>query len=187
MRRLLSIVLCSLILGLAAGCGMTTTDSPAATQPTATTAPTSIPTPGPPTPTNVPAGWQVYSGTHFTIAYPSGWTTTVSPAQTGLMGGGIVLTDPATSGQVTVSETWGYSQSQLQAMCQLQGAAVTLAGLSMKYSVGEGVHRNWLFIDSHGTAYTLDAMDANQSQSVQQQHDNILATFRPDDASPGCP
>lgn len=57
-----------------------------------------------------------------------------SPAPTGLMGGGIILSDPAAggaTGRVTVAEVWGYSQSQLQAMCQLQGTTVTLADLPM--------------------------------------------------------
>jgi hypothetical protein len=141
------------------------------------------------TPTSAPTGSQVYSGQHFTLTYPTGWTLTTSPAQTGLMGDGIILTDPAAqppAGPVTVTEAWGYSPSQLQALCQLPGTAVRVAGLSMKYTIGEGVHRNWLFVNSQGVAFTLDAMDANQSLAVQQQHNAILATFRPDDGTTAC-
>lgn len=188
-HRLLSSILCVLLLGLVAGCGATATGQTGATQPTATTVPTATQPPGPPTPLNVPADWQVYSGQHFTMAYPSGWTYTASPVPTGLMGQGIMLTDPAgypSTGQIEVLEEYGFSQSQLQAMCQLQGTTATLARLSMKYTVGEGIHRNWLFINSNGVAYTLDAMDANKPQAVQQQHDAVLATFRPDDPTAGC-
>ena len=184
---LLSSILCMLLLGLVAGCGAI--QPRAMTTATATTVPTATLPPGPPTPLNVPADWQVYSGQHFTIAYPSGWTHTTSPMQTGLMGQGIILTDPAaypSTGQIEVLEEYGFSQSQLQAMCQIQGTTVTLARLSMKYIVGEGVHHNWLFINSNGVAHTLDAMDANKPQAVQQQHDAVLATFRPDDPTPGC-
>lgn len=198
MRRVLLGTLCVCVLGLATGCGVTTSDPTAGTQPTGTmaptattgtTAPTATTVPGPPTPTNVPAGWQVYSGQHFTIAYPNGWTYTISPPQTGLMGDGFILSDPAASpatGQVEAGEAWGYSQSQLQTICQLSGTKVTLAGLTMNYTVGEGVHRNWLFINSDGVEFVLDARDANQPSSVQQRYSSILATFRLDDSTPGC-
>jgi hypothetical protein len=63
---------------------------------------------------------------------------------------------------------------------------VSLAGLSMNYTVGEGVHRNWLFVNSNDVAFTLDARDATQSSQVQQQDNSVLATFRPDDSSSGC-
>jgi hypothetical protein len=86
-----------------------------------------------------------------------------------------------------VIEEWGYTNSQLQVICQLQGTTASLGELSMKYTVGEGVHRNWLFVDSQGVAFTLDAQDAAQSSQVQQLDNRILATFRPDDSSSGCP
>ena len=93
---------------------------------------------------------------------------------------------PDTS-QIAVVEEWGYSSSQLQAICQLQGTKVSLAGLSMNYTLGEGVHRNWLFVDSQGVTFTLDALDVAQSSQVQQLDNSILATFQPDDSSSGCP
>jgi hypothetical protein len=182
--------LCALMLCLATACGQasagagpTNTSAP---QPTATLPPTATPIPGPPTPTNVPSGWQVYSGAHFTIAYPPGWSITTSPAQTGLMGGGVILASTQSPGNVTVTEAYGYTQSQLQSICQLTGTPTTLAGISMKYSVGEGVHRTWAFLDSKGVNFTLDTLDATQPQSVQQTHDSILATFRPDDPISDC-
>jgi hypothetical protein len=138
----------------------------------------------------MPAGWQFYSGQHFVIAYPPGWTMATSPSQTGLSGGGVILTNPAMSpptSQVSVAEEWGFSSSQLQAICQLRGTMVSLAGLSMKYTVGEGVHRNWLFVDNQGVTFTLDALDAAQSPLVQQLDNSILTTFQPDDSASGCP
>lgn len=186
MRLRLWGMLCMLLLGLTAGCGVTTTGSGDVGAPQSTASATRVL--GSPTPLNVPAGWQIYSGPHFTIAYPNGWTMTTSAVQTGLMGQGIILTDPTQpgTGQVSVVEEYGYSSSQLQAICQLPGTIVTLAGLRMKYTVGEGVHRNWQFVSSSGVSDTLDAQDGNQLQDVQKQHDRILATFRPDDATPAC-
>lgn len=52
--------------------------------------------------------------------------------------------------------------------------------------MGEAVHRNWLFVNSHGVAFTLDAQDATQPANVQRVDDSILATFRPADAATGC-
>jgi hypothetical protein len=169
---------------------MTTGSTSATSTPVVYAAPTASAVPGPPTPTDVPAGWQFYSGQHFVITYPPAWTTATSPSQTGLSGGGVILTNPAMSpatSQISVVEEWGYSSSQLQAICQLQGTTVSLAGLPMNYTVGEGVHRNWLFVDSQGVTFTLDALDAAQSSQVQQLDNSILATFQPDDPSSGCP
>jgi hypothetical protein len=57
----------------------------------------------------------------------------------------------------------------------------------MNYTLGEGVHRSWLFIDSQGVTFALDALDAMRSSPIQQLDNSILATFRPDDTSSGCP
>jgi hypothetical protein len=190
-HRLLWSSLCVLILVTGTGCAVTTSGSTKATSaPTITPQSTATVVSGPPTPSNVPPGWQVYSGQHFTIAYPSAWATSASPPETGFSGGGIIFSNPAASpatSQVVVAEEWGYSNSQLQAICQLTGTKAILAGLSMNYTVGEGVHRNWVFIDSQGVAFTLDALDAAKSSQIQQLDDSILATFRPDDTSSGCP
>jgi hypothetical protein len=189
MHRLLWSTLCVFMLGTVTGCALAPGASTSATStPTFTPPPSATVVPGPPTPTNVPSGWQVYSGQHFTIAYPPAWTMPPSQPETGLSGGGITFFNPApASGQVSLVEEWGYSKSDLQAICQLSGTKVSLAGLSMNYTVGEGVHRNWLFIDSQGVTFVLDALDALRSSPIQQLDNSILATFRPDDTSSGCP
>lgn len=189
-RRFTILLLSAIFLLVIGGCGTTAaqtrTASPTPTSPVVASTPTTTPVPGPPTPTNVPAGWRVYSGTHLTIAYPADWTFTTSQAQQGLMGGGAIFSSSQHTGLITVVETYGYSQSQLQSICHLDGTPKTLAGIQMKYVLGEGVHRTWSFVNSKGVEFTLDAFDANQSQDVQALDDNILATFRPDDASLGC-
>jgi hypothetical protein len=192
-HRLLWSAVCVLILAIATGCSvMSTGSTPAISTPTMTiyAPPTATVAPAPPTPTDVPAGWQFFSGQHFVITYPPAWTTSLLPSQTGLSGGGVILTNPATgpaASQVSVVEEWGYSSSQLQAICQLQGTTVNLAGLPMNYTVGEGVHRSWLFVDNQGVTFSLDALDAARPSQVQQLDNSILATFQLDDSTSGCP
>lgn len=63
---------------------------------------------------------------------------------------------------------------------------VTLAGLPMRYSVVEGVHRSWQFITTTGTSYQLSTNDGLASADVQAQDDAVLATFRSEVTTPGC-
>ena len=186
-RRFVILFLSAVLVVIMSGCG-TGAEQTASSTATSTVVhvPTATPVPVPPTPTNVPAGWQVYFGTHFTIAYPANWTMMPSPHQQGLQGGGVTLSNQDNTGLVSVVESYGYSQSELQALCQLDGTPKILAGIQMKYVVGEGVHRNWSFVNSNGIEYSLDALDATQPQDVQAVDDSILATFRPDDATPLC-
>lgn len=186
-HRFALVLSAALLVCMFSGCGTVAAQTASSTStPTITHLPTATPAPMPPTPTNVPAGWQVYSGTHFTIAYPANWTYTTSPAQQGFMGGGVIFSNQQYTGQISVVETYGYSQSQIQSICHLDGTPKTLAGIQMKFVVGEGVHRNWSFVNSDGVEYSLDALDATQPQGVQALDDSILATFRPDDAAPLC-
>ncbi len=60
-------------------------------------------------------------------------------------------------------------------------------GAAEGYQVAECVHRVWTFLTGKGTSYTLDVLDADQSAAIQAQHNAILATFTPDDTTPGCP
>lgn len=186
-RRFALLLLAALVLCIFSGCETRAVQTAAPT-PTATvaSAPTATLVAGPPTPTNVPAGWQVYSETHFTIAYPANWTYTTFPAQQGLKGIGVVFSSEQQTGLITVVETYGFSQSQLQSICHLDGTPKMLAGIQMKYVLGEGVHRSWSFVNSKSVSYGLDAFDATRPQDVQALDDSILATFRPDDAGSGC-
>lgn len=186
-RRFAILFLSAILLAVMSGCGTVAAQTAAPTStPTVVDIPTATPVPVPPTPTNVPAGWQVYFGIHFTIAYPANWTMTPSPHQQGLQGGGVTLSNPDNTGLVSVVESYGYSQSQLQSICQFDGTPKMLAGIQMRYVLGEGVHRNWSFVNSNGVEYSLDALDATRPQAVQALDDSVLATFRPDDARSGC-
>jgi hypothetical protein len=65
----------------------------------------------------------------------------------------------------------------------------TLAGLPMNYQLvaypqGAGVVRWWWFLNAQRTAYQLRASDGDASAATQAQDDAILATFRPDNATP---
>lgn len=172
-------------------CALAACSQPSAAQPTATSAPTVTATPTQqatalPTATNIPAGWSVFAGDHFTIAYPPTWTYTTSPPQTGLQGMGVSFASGQQTGEITVIESYGYSPSQAQSLCQPGGTPATLAGLPMSYMVGEGVHRNWSFVNHDQISFVLDAFDAAQPQAVQQADDAVLATFRPANPTPLC-
>jgi hypothetical protein len=78
-----------------------------------------------------------------------------------------------------------------QSLCPLASGEtwVTLAGLTMKYSNPEGVHRVWLFLDSNNNEYQIEADDGFPTTPPQavQQDDAILATLKLDNSTPGCP
>lgn len=177
------LLLALLAITTLAGCGASAS---ATTSTTSTTAPN---TAGylPPTPTNVPAGWQVYSGPHFTIAYPSGWSTQSDNPPTGSMGLTISLQKPQ-GREIVVQELYGYSDAQFKDMCKplVGGTPVRLATLPMTYQLFEGVYRQWFFINSNRYSYMLEVLDGNQPQAAQAADDAVLATFRPDDPTPGC-
>lgn len=174
-------------------CALAACSQPSAAQPTATTAPTTAATATPtqqatalPTATNIPSGWSVFAGDHFTIAYPPTWTYTTSPPQTGLQGMGVSFSNGQQSGVITVIESYGYSPTDAQSLCSRGGTPVTFDGLPMSYMVGEGVHRNWTFVNHDQISFDLDAFDAAQPQAVQQADDAVLATFRPANPTPLC-
>lgn len=134
---------------------------------------------------------------HFSLSVPTNWTVTaVAPSTLGSAPGvtseGIELSSPSFTGgpyQLEITDYAHIPVDQLQSgYCSTTGTtAVTYAGLPMRYSVAEGVYRTWQFVNSQGTSYFLSAMDATQPSSVQQANDAILATFKPDEATPGCP
>ncbi len=139
--------------------------------------------------TNIPTGWQVYAGQHFTIAYPPDWSYNYQSPPTGAQGQGIVLSGPQVSDRITILEQYGYSDSDIQTLCKLgEGETMTrLAGLPMKYTLGEGVYRTWFFLNSEHYSYALTVLDGNQPKATQKLHDEILATFKPNDSASGCP
>lgn len=149
-----------------------------------------LPTPdATPTPTATPSAWQVYHGQHFTISYPPGWSYETYPAPTGSTGTGLTLKGPGGPlDEIEVQVLYGFTDSQVSDYCRPDpnGTSVTLAGIPMTYSVVEGVHRYWHFFNSQHYSYGLSVQDATQPQATQAQHDQILATFRPDDPTPGC-
>lgn len=144
------------------------------------------PTEVPPTPTNVPAGWVVFVGPHFTIAYPKAWTYANGAVPGNAFGVSIVLQNASTGELLTIEETYGYTPAQLQTLCAQGAGPAQLAGLPMRYTLDAGATRTWYFVTSHHYAYALVALDAGQPPSVLAAHDAILATFRPDDPFPGC-
>lgn len=141
----------------------------------------------PPTPANVPTGWQVYSGPHFTIAYPPDWSYKTNSPPTGSTGMSVTLKGPG-GDQITVQELYGFSDSQVRDSCRPNpnGPPMKLGGIPMTYEVVEGVYRDWQFFNSQHDSYNLTVLDGNQPQATQALHDQILATFRPDDPTPGC-
>lgn len=133
-----------------------------------------------------PAGWTVYHGDHFLIAYPAGWSTSTPAIEDGGQTAVVVLSGPKPRDQIEVTEILVIPQNADP--CAVGRAQlVTLAGLPMRYEIVEGVHRVWSYFTSAHIEYALSALDADQSTAIQSQHDAILATFRPDDRASGCP
>jgi hypothetical protein len=180
-----------------AACAPTATArvSPSATAPTRATA-TPMPTPTlvpAPTPTNVPAGWAVLDTPHFSLAYPASWS--VQLPDTNIEGTIYVLEPPSPHDQgVEVTVYPGPPSTGSAGMApycfgpgQEGRPRVTLAGIPMAYQfgVGEGADvREWDFVNTQGTHFMLNALDAKGTTAVRAQDDSILATFRPDNAIP---
>jgi hypothetical protein len=150
---------------------------------------TATPTYAPPTPTNVPPGWKVYLGPSFTIALPPDWSLAgYGSAQTGQMGGIYQFQNGRHIMYVAVGETFGFTPSQLQDLCkQVLESSVLLAGIPMHYTLASGFYRSWFYINSQNHEYGLTAGDGVLSPDIQATDDAILATFRPDDPTSGCP
>lgn len=176
------------LLGLA-GCAPMATASvsptaTATTPPLLTTSPTLA---SAPTPTNVPAGWSVMDTPHFSIAYPQGWTPDNYPQQDGSV---LYTIEPPNSQQPPVDVTAQEHAPGAGAFyCAPSNGfqRATLAGAPMIYGlVGEegGAKRQWDFVDAQGTGFILVADDTQSGSAIQAQDDAILATFRPDNATP---
>jgi hypothetical protein len=186
-----ALVLLGALLCLAA-CTPTATVS---VGPTATTPPypTALPTatlevaPAP-TPTNVPAGWSVLAGLHLSLAYPPEWAVRTIPPHEGLTFTDYILALPANSQDLFVVAQVQPRAADLSPYCA-PGASwqrATLAGLPMAFAVtgaGRPV-RAWTFANAQHTLYTLYTDDTQADAATQAQDEAILATFRPDNATP---
>ncbi len=185
-----ALALLSALLCLAA-CAPAATASVSPTA-TVTSVPTLAPTPTlapAPTPTNVPAGWAVLDTPHFSIAYLSDWTSQTVPQQDG----SVLYLVIAPNNQITVRVLVQDHEPALNIQGMYCPPAsgevqhITLAGLPMTYTPlsGEGQSmRSWAFVNAQATAFSLDADDAQSSSATQAQDGSILATFRPDSATP---
>ncbi|HEX9057058.1 MAG TPA: hypothetical protein VF818_05945 [Ktedonobacterales bacterium] len=163
--------------------------------PTATVSvpPTATPLPVPtvtpttvlaPTPTNVPAGWLVLATPHFSLAYPPDWTPETLSADQPVQA--YVVWAPARQSSVEVQ---ALPQADVTPYCQLASYGAhqtTLAHLPMTVQLtGEGNSvRVWRFANAQQTLYLLSAGDAAGSSAIQAQDNAVLATFRPDNATP---
>lgn len=188
---LLVALLCLSACQAAAGQAQTATP----TAPTLATTPplptaTTMPAPAP-TPTNVPAGWTVMTGLHFSMAYPPNWTRQSIQSNDGALIYTFMPPHPQNEGvTVSVYVPQGTPQSaNLAPYCLPPSSDVrdtTFAGLPMVYMVaGEGLFmRTWTFVNALGTMYSLDALDAQGSAAAQAQDAAMLSTFRPDSSTP---
>lgn len=136
-----------------------------------------------------PSGWSVYRGDHFTIAYPPQWSyTPIPPGQVGNDTlSSVVLNGPQPRAQIQINETT-FTQDEFANFCTSAGRTATqLAGLPMRYALIEGVHRSWIFVSAERISYELSTFDGDWPANMQAQQNSILATFRPDDTTSGCP
>jgi hypothetical protein len=146
---------------------------------------TMIPAGSAATPTNVPAGWQVFAAPHLSIAYPPDWIVQIAPQQ----GGGTTYEFQSQVGsyRVQVSESDNVDSATAAAICSSGDQVVTFAGLPMRYSVGNGGRTLlWEFLASNSTDYQLQTADASSDPGVQAEDKSILSTFRAQYTTPGC-
>lgn len=181
-RPVLALLGCLLWL---AACAPTATVSVPSTATTMPISPTPVLAP---TPTNVPSGWQVLATTTFSLAYPSDWTVDGAPDAPSPS---YVIWGPAKHGavQVTVAPQAEVPQEEMTLYCQPQSAGArqtTLAGLPMTLQfvgIGNKV-RVWRFVNAQQRLYLLTLGDQSEYPAIQAQQEAILATFRPDNATP---
>ncbi len=99
---------------------------------------------------------------------------------------GYYIATPAQHAQLGVS---ALAKADVSASCRATNPQTqppqqtTLAGLPMWY-LRDVLVRWWVFVNAQQTAYTLRAFDGDASAATQAQDDAILATFRPDNATP---
>src|SRR5258708_8872467 len=176
-RRALAVLGTFAVLCLAA-CAPTTSGSTAT--PTAT-------------PARVPAGWKVLTTTYFSLAYPPDWTPVAKYVPKNYPGE-VAYTDyflntPDGHAQLDV---FAAPVSSVPLYCRVarpQAQPTTLAGLPMRYALfvypdAPGGVRWWSFVNAQKMGYGLRAYDGDASAATKAQDDAILATFRPDDATP---
>lgn len=131
--------------------------------------------------------------TDFSLAYPPDWTP-VTKYEPSYRPAEIAYTDyflntPDGHGRLDVIAG---PKANVPLYCRVaapQAQPTTLAGLPMRYALvvypgGSPVVRWWSFLNAQQTSYGLRAYDGDASAATQAQDDAILATFRPDNATP---
>lgn len=198
-----ALLVCTLLLAGCAGSATTRLPAPTVTPlATATSAPTVTLPPAPTAtatpslqPLNVPAGWQVYNGPHFAIAYPPNWSVGVFPQGNSTSAQPIVVygfKSPDGGQTVSVTEADGF-QATLKSQClSFKSSAlysvVTLAGIPMFFTdkTAGGIVREWSFFTDQGTSYGLSAEDGRSSAAIRAQDDAVLSTFHAEFTSSVC-
>ena len=192
MRPALALIITLLALAACDSASTTITSS----TPTATTLPlptataTLVPAP---TPINVPSGWSVLAGQHFSLAYPADQKPYTKPDEdfSNAIDYFFLLPD----GTGTPVRVFVYPQAQaslVDGYCQPASAdiqQVTFASLPMTFTLtGEGsALRSWFFVNTQRTAFAIQAEDNGADAATEAADESILATFTPDDATPlGC-
>jgi len=192
MRPALALIAVLLCLAACDSAPSTVTSSTptSTTLPSPTATATLVPAP---TPTNVPSGWSVLAGLHFSLAHPADQQPYTKPDEAFSTGTDYFFSLP--DGSVTPVRVFVYPQAQtslVASYCQPDSADnqhVTFAGLPMTFTLsGEGsVLRSWLFVNAQHTAFAIQAEDNGADAATLAADEAILATFTPDDAAPvGC-
>ncbi len=151
----------------------------------------------------VPAGWKVLTTAHFRLAYPPDWTpvdNTNAKYYPGTADTEYLIESPDHHPRLDVRASPSSSLPDVAhaEFCRATPVAspitqqfqpTTLAGLPMYYLLvpypnGGGIVRWWVFWNAQYTSYILRAFDGDANAATQTQDDAILATFRPDNATP---
>ncbi len=143
-------------------------------------------------PTDTPVGPMTYSAGDFSIVYPGELVAVPGEMPTGEQGFSVSIMIPNQyNGQMIllIQEAYPYPQATFQQLCAGIGSPTTLAGLPMYYRTIVGdTQRFWTYVDSNKNMYNLWAFDLGQGTTAQdrQRDDQILATFKVKDTTPGC-
>lgn len=159
-------------------------------------APTATSNTPPPTPTphltplQVPAGWHVFDGPHFAIAYPADWLDetcdgcggdTSHPETTSTS---YIFSTPDKSRSVLVNEKDGVDAGTIHLYCTTMGTPTTFHGLPVRASESAGGFENRLFVTDKAVTYEFGWQPTQPE--IQAQYDAIFATFRPEYTTSAC-
>jgi hypothetical protein len=139
--------------------------------------------------TDPTAGWQRYTGAHFSLEHPPSWgqqTVALTTRGAAASGNTFVFYSPDRSQELAVAELDGLTATAIHNICGTSGTKTTIAGLPMIYGLTASGVRNYTFVSANNTGYTLISEGPAKQPDNQTLYDTIMGTFQPDTQASGC-